>query len=74
MSNIKKTKKGLIEKSTGHKIVNPRDAPLYFLTIKPALKPEARRKIEDSLKKLGYKIKGGGTMTDMSECDISFSL
>ena len=44
----------------------------YFLTIKPALKPEKRHEIETALKKLGYKIHGGGTATDMSECDISF--
>ena len=45
----------------------------YRLTIKPALKPGERHKIEDVLKKLGYEVHGGGTYTDMSECDVSFS-
>ena len=45
---------------------------VYILTIKPALKPEERYKIEDSLKKLMYRVIGGGTDTDMSCCDISF--
>jgi hypothetical protein len=45
----------------------------YFLTIKPALIPEKRHEIEECLEKLGYLINGGGTMLDMSQCDISFS-
>lgn len=45
---------------------------VYILTIKPALEPKERHKIEDGLKKLKYKVLGGGTCTDMSECDISF--
>ena len=45
----------------------------YRLTIKPALEPKERHKIEDVLKKLGYQVHGGGTYTDMSECDVSFS-
>ena len=44
----------------------------YRLTIKPALRPEERHEIEKALQKLGYKIHGGGTDTDMSQCDISF--
>ncbi len=44
----------------------------YMLYIQPALMPADRHKIEDTLKKLGYKISGGGTHTDMSKCDISF--
>lgn len=45
---------------------------VYSLIIKPALEPEKRHEIEDSLKKLNYKILGGGTFIDMSSCDISF--
>lgn len=45
---------------------------LYKLIIKPAIKPEERHQIEDSLRKLGFTILGGGTHTDGSECDISF--
>ena len=44
----------------------------YSLTITPALEPKERHKIQDTLTELGYKVLGGGTMTDMSECDISF--
>ena len=44
----------------------------YRLTIKPAIPPEQRHILEDELKKLGYHIISGGTMTDRSECDISF--
>ena len=45
---------------------------MYGMTIKPALKPEDRHRIQDKLKELGYRVIGGGTCTDMSECDISF--
>ena len=45
---------------------------VYILTIKPAIEPKERHKIEDSIKKLGYKVLGGGTHINMSECDISF--
>lgn len=45
----------------------------YRLEIKPAIFPEIRHKIEDVLKKEGYDIYGGGTYTDLSSCDISFS-
>lgn len=45
----------------------------YKLTIKPALKPKERHKIEEALEKLGYKVHGGGTDIDMSQCDVSFS-
>ena len=44
----------------------------YLLTIKPALLPKERHKIEDVLKGLGYYVSGGGTSTNMSMCDISF--
>ena len=45
----------------------------YTLRIEPAIPPAERHKIEDILKKLGYDIRGGGTCTNMSSCDISFS-
>ncbi len=44
----------------------------FKLEIKPAILPEKRHKIEDTLKKLGYNVWGGGTDIDMSSCDISF--
>lgn len=44
----------------------------YALTITPALEPEERHKIERAIESLGYEVTGGGTMVDMSECDISF--
>ena len=44
----------------------------FKFVITPAIPPEERHQIQDALKKLGYKITGGGTDTDMSECDISF--
>jgi len=44
----------------------------YKLTIRPAIYPEERHKIEDVLKKMGYHVAGGGTFADGSECDISF--
>jgi hypothetical protein len=44
----------------------------YNLTISPAIPPEQRHKIQDTLKSMGYSFSGGGTHTDMSECDISF--
>jgi len=45
----------------------------YILEIKPAVEPIERHKIEDSLKKLGYDVIGGGTRADMSSCDISLN-
>ena len=45
---------------------------IYSLVIKPAIRPEERHKIEDSLKTIGYKVLAGGTAIDMSRCDISF--
>jgi len=45
----------------------------YILEIKPALEPAERHRIQDCLTKLGYHVSGGGTCTDMSSCDISFS-
>ena len=44
----------------------------YTLTIAPAIYPENRHQIEDCLKKMGYKIRGGGTAADLTSCDISF--
>jgi len=51
----------------------PKTEQNYSMAIKPALKPSERHKIEKALKKLGYKVHGGGTDTDMSRCDVSFS-
>ena len=51
----------------------PKNEVRYMMVIKPAILPEERHLIEDALKKLGYKTHGGGTNTDMSGCDISFS-
>jgi len=45
---------------------------VYILTIKPALLPAERHKIEKALRKLGYKWLGGGINIDLSQCDISF--
>jgi predicted naringenin-chalcone synthase len=44
----------------------------YSMTISPAIAPKVRHKIEDTLKEMGYDVTDGGTMVDMSECDISF--
>ena len=44
----------------------------YTLRIKPAIIPAERHEIQDTLKKMGYNIIGGGTNKDMSICDISF--
>ena len=44
----------------------------HMLIIEPAILPKERHKIEDTLKKLGYEVHGGGTCTDLSSCDISF--
>ena len=44
----------------------------YDLVITPALEPAERHKIETALASLGYTVWGGGTMMDMSECDITF--
>ncbi len=46
----------------------------YSLKISPAIPPAERHKIEDCLEReLGYSVHGGGTNTDGSQCDISFS-
>jgi hypothetical protein len=45
----------------------------FILEIKPALKPAERHLIQDALTGLGYNVIGGGTHTDGSCCDISFS-
>ena len=44
----------------------------YLLTIKPAVEPRERHKIQDALKKLGYDVSGGGTDEDRTGCSISF--
>ena len=44
----------------------------HILTIKPAILPVDRHAIEAALTRLGYKVAGGGTDTDLSSCDISF--
>ena len=44
----------------------------YILTIKPAIPPKDRHKLEDALRKLGYSVWGGGQTMDSSKCDISF--
>ena len=46
--------------------------PKYILTIRPAILPEERHQLEDTLKNIGYHVMGGGSHTDGSECDISF--
>jgi hypothetical protein len=44
----------------------------YKLTVKPAIKPKIRHKIQDILTEEGFEFIGGGTDTDLTECDISF--
>jgi len=44
----------------------------YDLVITPSLEPAARHEIEKALTRLGYEVSGGGTIRDMSECDITF--
>lgn len=44
----------------------------FKLTIQPAISPKERHLIEDVLKKMGYTVWAGGTLTDMSGCDIAF--
>lgn len=44
----------------------------HTLTIRPAISPTERHKIEDLLVCMGYTVCGGGTYVDMSECDITF--
>lgn len=45
----------------------------FSLRIRPAIPPTHRHKIEDTLTGLGYAVSGGGTTTDMTACDITFS-
>ena len=45
----------------------------YILEIKPAITPRTRHQLQDVLKANGFDIHGGGTDTDMSSCEISFS-
>jgi hypothetical protein len=44
----------------------------FKLIIRPAILPSERHKIEDVLKTLNYTVWGGGTDTDMTQCDITF--
>ena len=44
----------------------------FKVIITPAMLPTERHKIEDAVKKMGYKVNGGGTDTDMSKCDFDF--
>lgn len=44
----------------------------HILTIKPAIGADDRHVIENALKKMGFRVIGGGTCTDRSSCDISF--
>lgn len=44
----------------------------FKLTITPAIHPKDRHIIEDTLRKIGYHVIGGGTDTDWSQCDITF--
>ena len=41
------------------------------MTIKPALEPGERHKIEKALSSLGYNVSGGGQMADGVKCSIS---
>ena len=43
------------------------------MTITPAMIPAERHQIQDALLALGYTVAGGGTATNMSYCDISFT-
>jgi hypothetical protein len=45
----------------------------YTLKVLPAITPGIRHKIEAVLVQEGFEVHGGGTLTDMSECDITFS-
>jgi len=45
----------------------------YILTIKPAIPPKDKHRIQDLLTVLGYDVHGGGINMDLSCCDISFS-
>jgi len=44
----------------------------FKLTVRPAICPADRHKIETALKKLGFHVWAGGTFADGSECDIAF--
>lgn len=46
----------------------------FKLEIKPAIPVKDRHKIEGLLKRMGYRVSGGGTDADESACDISFSV
>ena len=45
----------------------------FRLKIEPAIMPEDRHRVEDVLKEAGFNAHGGGTDTDMSACDVTFS-
>ena len=44
----------------------------YTLKVSPAISPAERHKIEKVLEDMGYRVWGGGTNIDDSECDITF--
>ena len=45
----------------------------FLLEVKPAISSRDRHAIEDALKRLGYRLNGGGQRIDGSSSDISFS-
>ena len=45
----------------------------FKLEVRPAIPPEMRHKIEDVLTRLDFNIHSGGTNTDLTSCDITFS-
>ncbi len=46
----------------------------FKLTIRPAIPPQVRHKLEDVLEASGYHVWGGGQDTDGNESDITFDL
>ncbi len=44
----------------------------YLMEIKPAIPPADRHQLQDTLKKLGYHVIGGGSCVDGSFSDVSF--
>jgi hypothetical protein len=46
----------------------------YKVIIRPAVLPVLRHRIEDAVKRVGFKVTGGGTTMDMSECDFDMIL
>ena len=54
-------------------MVKKKNEKKWILTIRPALQPKDRHVIQNTLEKMGYNVTGGGTHTDGSQCDISFT-